>query len=363
MTTPAQDLPIVLYHYHLSPYARKVVWYLTLRKIPFSQCLQPPILPRPDVAVLGIAYRRIPLMSIGRDVYLDTRLILAKLEQLYPPGASHPGLLSANDPDRDRALAHLLSQRAAALFTRAAQLLPAAQVSNPAFVRDRAALMGIDADKPEGLAAAPLAPANLAKQRPGALVEARDAVAFLEETLLADGREWISPIEMKVGGGKMNKNGPSLVDIEAVWLWHWLNGIPEALSPEVIGKDSFPKVFAWMDRFDAFLKEGTKEQGAPRTLGGEPAAELIARASFAEPEGQVDAADPVVIAEGFEKGQSVLLWPTDYGFLNKDKGQLVGMDKTEYVIETQSKFGSIRVHAPRIGFRVGKAGGGAASKM
>lgn len=49
-------------------------------------------MPRPDVARLGIAYRRIPLLSIGRDVYLDTRLILQKLEALYPPSAAHPPL-------------------------------------------------------------------------------------------------------------------------------------------------------------------------------------------------------------------------------------------------------------------------------
>ncbi|KAI3342323.1 hypothetical protein F4824DRAFT_445767 [Ustulina deusta] len=36
---PSPDLPIVLYHYDASPYARRLVWYLTLRKIPYSQCV------------------------------------------------------------------------------------------------------------------------------------------------------------------------------------------------------------------------------------------------------------------------------------------------------------------------------------
>lgn len=49
-------------------------------------------MPRPDLQLLGIAYRRIPVLSIGRDVYLDTRLILQKLEVLYPPSAAHPPL-------------------------------------------------------------------------------------------------------------------------------------------------------------------------------------------------------------------------------------------------------------------------------
>ena len=49
-------------------------------------------MPRPDLARLGIAYRRIPVLAIGRDVYLDSRLILQKLEGLYPPSEAHPSL-------------------------------------------------------------------------------------------------------------------------------------------------------------------------------------------------------------------------------------------------------------------------------
>lgn len=36
---PQSELPIVLYHYPYSPYARRVVWYLQLRGIPYSQCV------------------------------------------------------------------------------------------------------------------------------------------------------------------------------------------------------------------------------------------------------------------------------------------------------------------------------------
>ena len=49
-------------------------------------------MPRPDLARLGIAYRRIPVLAIGRVVYLDSRLILQKLEALYPPSEAHPSL-------------------------------------------------------------------------------------------------------------------------------------------------------------------------------------------------------------------------------------------------------------------------------
>lgn len=63
---------------------------------------QPPMLPRPDLKALGITYRRIPLMSIGKDVLVDTRIILSKLEELFPEG-----ILSATSPD-GKALEKLL---------------------------------------------------------------------------------------------------------------------------------------------------------------------------------------------------------------------------------------------------------------
>ena len=39
MATPPP--PIVLYHYPFSPYARRVVWYLRLRGIPYLECVRP----------------------------------------------------------------------------------------------------------------------------------------------------------------------------------------------------------------------------------------------------------------------------------------------------------------------------------
>lgn len=86
---------IVFFHYQFSPFARKVIWYLTLRGIDYAECLQPVYLPREDIDALGVKYRRIPIMSIGRDIYCDTRLILQKLEEKFPNGA-----LGASQPDQ-----------------------------------------------------------------------------------------------------------------------------------------------------------------------------------------------------------------------------------------------------------------------
>jgi glutathione S-transferase len=44
----------------------------------------PQILPRPELSdLLGIAYRRIPILAIGNDVYCDSSLIASALERKF----------------------------------------------------------------------------------------------------------------------------------------------------------------------------------------------------------------------------------------------------------------------------------------
>jgi glutathione S-transferase len=152
--------------------------------------VQPPVLPRPDVKALGIAYRRIPLMSIGRDVYCDTRIILQKLEQLFPKGT-----IGASQPDQ-KALEKLLEIWSidSGVFNRAAQLIPTSMplLNDPKFTKDREDYNGRSWDK-----------SKIEANRPEALAHIRNAFNLLETTLLADGREWILKTEK-----------PSLGDIE-----------------------------------------------------------------------------------------------------------------------------------------------------
>ncbi|KAI0098906.1 glutathione S-transferase [Nemania sp. FL0031] len=361
------DLPIVLYHYDLSPYAKRIVWYLHLRKIPYSQCLQPRILPRPDVSLLGISYRRIPILSIGRDVYLDTRLIIQKLEALYPPSAAHPGISSAQTTRlaEHTALEQLISARIIEgdLFKRGVESFPPGTFSDPAFLRDRAALNGVDLDKPG--AVAPLAKEAVRTRRPEALAAMGRWVRWLEDGLLADGRGWILDSSSPSSGSssKEGSTGPSLADIEAVWLLHWLSRVPGALPTEVLGAESTPRVFAWIQRFDGAVKDAAKRVPAVPKVNGEEAARLITGSAFAEPEGEVCAADQIVAAQGLTRGDPVRVWPTDYGFSHKDSGRLVAVDHREFVIEADGAFGSVRVHAPRQGFTIARDKGNAPSKI
>ncbi|KAL8762833.1 MAG: hypothetical protein Q9184_001219 [Pyrenodesmia sp. 2 TL-2023] len=219
---------IVLFHYSFSPFAKRIVWYLTLRGIEYAQCLQPPALPREDINALGVKYRRIPIMSIGRDIYCDTRLILEKLEERFPSGA-----LGASQPDQ-KALEKLLEQWTVdAVFARASQLIPPEMpvFKDPRFRKDREEFMGRSWEKPDVI-----------KGRPEALVHMRQFFELLETTILADGRQWV-----------LQTDTPSLADIHEsldilvvtfncgrklirpeIFARHLSNAIPDASGPEII---------------------------------------------------------------------------------------------------------------------------------
>ncbi|KAK1767507.1 hypothetical protein QBC33DRAFT_515055 [Phialemonium atrogriseum] len=331
MSTSA-DQPIILYHYPGSPNSRRVVWYLALRGIPYIQCIQPRVLPRPDLARLGINYRRIPILSIGRDVYLDSRLILQKLEQLAP---ERPRLAADGTPE------HRVIERLFEAFTmdagfsrRIVQLMPSdlPMWSDPAFIEDRADLVG-----GRGL----LTAEALAAARPEAINEVKNVFELLETTLLADGREWI-----------LGTEGPSLADIEAVWPLHWSTLIPRALPADHISAILFPRVFAWIERFQRAVSAAEKSFSEPQTVSGEQAAALMVTSAYNETEGQVDENDPVVQKQGLQKGQLVQFWPTDTGSGHKDSGRLVRINSKQVTIETVAGDTTVRVHAPRHGFRV-----------
>lgn len=135
----------------------------------------------------------------------------------------------------------------------------------------------------------------------------------------------------------------------AVWPFHWLNGLKGALPADLISSTQFPKVFAWIDRFDKAVSTAARKAGKPKTIKGPEAVKQISSSDFAEKEGDVDANDPT----GLRKGQEIEVWPIDSGFNHKDKGPLVALSANEIVIESKTSDGvRVRVHAPRHGFRL-----------
>ncbi|KAL1646638.1 hypothetical protein SLS58_003226 [Diplodia intermedia] len=291
-------------------------------------------MPRPDLDQLGIAYRRIPLMTIGRDVYCDTRLILRKLEERFPDGK-----LGASGSDQ-KAIERLLDRWTtdAGVFSRAATLIPSDMpaLQDPKFARDREDFSGRSWSREA-----------MQRARPESVVYVRDAFALLEDTLLADGREWI-----------LKTSAPSLADIEAIWPFHWLVEMKGALPASVISEQHFPKVYAWIKRFRDTLRAAQSSGPKPVTLKGPQAVSFVSGANLAESGGDVDAADPL----GLEKGQEVEVWPIDSGFKHHDRGTLVSLTPDEMVLASRTRAGDdeVHIHFPRWGFRIVAARGAAA---
>jgi len=101
--------------------------------------------PRPQlVDLLGLHYRRIPVLAIGRDVYCDTSLIAVKLEERFPAAAGYktifPPLKSGgrSDPVAQQLLALAWTDRM--LFLKAAATIPWSKVPK-AFVEDRSKVL------------------------------------------------------------------------------------------------------------------------------------------------------------------------------------------------------------------------------
>lgn len=135
--------PILVYLYPFSPYGRKITDYLTLRHIPHTIVTQSPVPPRPDLLTLGINFRMIPVVVIGRDVYCDTKLILQKLDALYPASGEHPSLHGSENGKQD-ATSNLLQFWTSANFQRLLLAMPPdfPALQDEGFVKDRAELWG-----------------------------------------------------------------------------------------------------------------------------------------------------------------------------------------------------------------------------
>lgn len=122
-----------------------------------------------------------------------------------------------------------------------------------------------------------------------------------------------------------------------------------AVPPALVSKEKYPKVFDWINRFNNAIKTAKGSAPKPTTLKGAEAIQYVIQAEFSEPEGQVDANDPLSL----KKGQDVESWPTDSCFRHHDRGELVSLTSKEVVLASQSKVGGkeVRIHHPRWNFR------------
>ncbi|KAG9641118.1 hypothetical protein KCU64_g12673, partial [Aureobasidium melanogenum] len=313
---------IILFHYSVSIYSHKVLWYLKLAGIKYSECIQPPIMPRPDLAALGISYRRIPLLAIGRHVYCDSRLILQVLQERHP---LHGVPMSRSDKAIQRLLQDWTNDQ---IFWHATRCLPferSAAASSPAFLNDRSEALG-----------RPFRIEDMIKERPESYGYIRAMFQTLE-SFLEDGRDWI------VGSEKL-----SLADIDAVYIAQWIvtNPLMEGATPEgFISEKLFPKTYAWVYRFKQALRDAESGATVATTLGGKEVFDKITSAPVTILQGDISDTDPL----GLKIGQTVSIYPTDWASKHVDHGELVMLAADQVCIQNAQ---GVLIHFPRWNFRI-----------
>lgn len=155
--------------------------------------------------------------------------------------------------------------------------------------------------------------------------------------------------------------GALTYDFLAVWPLHWLIGLKGALPSNLISPQYFPRVFAWIVRFQSAVSSAKASSPQPKTLKGVDAIKQILSHTLSEyNDGLVDN-DP----SGLKVGEEVMLWPIDSGSKHKDRGCLVSLSFKEIVVESKTKAEeeTIRIHTPRHGFRIHRTEGSPSSKL
>jgi len=321
--------PVIVYRYDASPYSVKIDNVLALKNVPHQTVNVSPMLPRPEITdLLGITYRRIPILAIGNDVYCDTSLIVSALERRFPTSAGYGTVfpLAKHGGSRGTGLTKIFSQ----LFD--ASLFPVASVffaweKLPAvFIRDRSALLSTPIDIPRVLAA-----------REKSITTLSAYLSLLEEQF-KDGREWLFDTEQ-----------PSLGDISVHFTLNTVKVSP--VGKRLIDTVNFPNTVKWLAHVSNFIERGRASQAATQSITGDQAVAIIL-SSASEPYDVVGFDVNEAARLGLKLNNRVKIAPDDTGKTYPTVGKLVSMNREEVVIEVQGTQGLLRCHFPQLGFTV-----------
>ncbi|NHQ87878.1 glutathione S-transferase [Iodobacter sp. HSC-16F04] len=296
---------LILHHYQASPYSEKVRSYLGFKRLAWQSLLMPPVLPKPDLMELTGGYRRAPVLQIGADIYCDSALIIAELEQrsLLPALASGPQAAQAE------LLGRLFDVD---IFWRAARYLMASRVEHipQALLDDRIAM------HPH----LPLQKSQLIADQAQLAIQLRALIYQLDQAL--SGVDFLGGISPSAG---------DFAVFHTLWFLQGAHAL-EALAPNIRA------VLPWMARIAAF---GHGEMSS-----------ISAGDAFAA----ARQAKPVALAEMqnllFKAGQTVSVQPEGYP-QESVAGELVYLDEKKIVIARQSTVcGLLHLHFPRMDYEI-----------
>jgi glutathione S-transferase len=288
-------------------------------------------MPRPDLASIDVSYRKIPIMALGKDIYCDSRLIISKLELLYPGSSLAPS--TPTDVGVQKLFENWTID--GGIFANSVKLMPYwvenGMLNNKVFLDDRQKLMGGRRMTAEAMQAGRL----------DGLQNMQHAFELLETTFLADGRDWV-----------LGTTEPSLADIDSVWPFEWLivdKGMRGSLPDIHFGDKTYPRVHAWVRRFMAEVERKKQITKTPARLDGTSMRNRVLHAESTSEHVTFHHDDLLKL----QPGEEVEVFPSDYGQMNKSTGDLLGLTATEVVI--RNKVG-IHLHFPRWNFSIVKSG-------
>jgi glutathione S-transferase len=284
-----------------SPYGHKIRNALAGHGVSFRRSDQPAILPRPILERLDITYRRIPVLSIGKDVYVDSARIVDELQRRY-------GKLARSPADKAYETFGITT------FAMSVNVIPVAAVT-PEFKKDRETIFPA------------LKRPDLADLRPSGLAAMRAQFQIVEREFLAG-----SPGPV-VGGAEKY----SLADVHVGWVIAWALKTIGLEKEAGFSSEDLPRLYKWIDSFPKLQFEDLKQDDVWET---------ILKAEYSAEEIGVNEKDPL----GIKRGTTVSVENTDTTpGAHPQNGKLVGLNEGEVVIELKN---GIRVHFPRIGYVV-----------
>ena len=211
------------------------------------------MLPRKDLEDLGITYRRIPLLAIGKDVYCDSAKIIETILSTLGQVPTSPSDLAFKEWG-DTAFQDVLS------------LVPL-QVLTPDFVKDRETVFPI------------LKRPDIKSLRPSGLAGFQARLRQVEDVFLANSK-----------GPFLNGEKLSMADIHIVWPLRWALKDLGASQDPGCGKAEFPKVWKMIES----LPEST-----PNVMPAQAVQMLLLQSEYSAsaPKG-IQKDEPLGIAEG-----------------------------------------------------------------
>ncbi len=299
---------LILHHYPQSHFAEKIKRLLAFKALPYRAVEQPLMMPKPDLVPLTGGFRRIPVLQIGADVYIDTVLIARVLEALHPTPvcipAAQAGLIGVIEAWAGR---QFMFQVLLPTFYALMPHLP------PEFLLDRAAM----------------SPSL-----------SREAVIEGAEHALAQTDLVLDQLDLQLRAQAFLLGRDFTLADASVFFPLWLFKNSPDLFEHIAARTA---VAAWFARIESF------GSGAANPM---PTSEALAIARAARP---APAAAGLQRLGDLELGVEVAVVADDYG-VETCRGNLTYLSAERVsVLRRDPDLGEIAVHFPRAGYRITKA--------